>query len=226
MHKKLRENDERKGRKIGKTMRYMRWIGEDKEIKMPKIVNTLKHINKNTKIVILGTFPSEESRKSWFYHKSTNQFWPILSKLYNCKDICHLSKEHISQDTEKLIKRRMEFLTEHRIGLWDIIKSCDIKGSSDSSIKNPIYNDITTLKTECPELERIYFSSKKAFQYYQKYLKQIDNYPNLKDRVYKKWLEKIVVKDALPSPSSANARMTLTQKQEKWSMLLGLSNNK
>lgn len=193
---------------------------------MSKAENALKYIEKNTKIVILGTFPSEASRKSWFYHKPTNQFWTILSGLYHCKDICHLPKEQISQDKEKqLIERRKKFLTKHKIGLWDIIKSCDIKGSLDSSIKNPIYNDITALKTECQNLEHIYFSSKKAFQYYQKYLKQTDNYPNLKELTYKKWLEKIVIKEALPSPSSANARMTLAQKQEKWSRLLALFND-
>lgn len=183
---------------------------------MVQEINTLKYIDKTTKIIILGTFPSETSRKAFFYHKSTNQFWTILSKLYNCDDICHLSKNKISKDNEKkLIEKRKAFLTKYQIGLWDVIKKCDIKGSSDSAIKNPIYNDLASLKSECPKLEHIYFSSKKAFQFYQKYLQT-----NIKVSLYKDWLENVVIKEALPSPSSAYARMTLEQKQKKWGEML------
>ena len=182
--------------------------------------NKLKHIKKDTKIVILGTFPSEASRKTFFYHKSTNQFWTILSKLYNCNDICHLQKNEISKDNEEqLINNRKAFLKKYQIGLWDVIDKCDIDKSKDSSIKNPSYNDLASLKTECPKLEHIYFSSKKAFQFYQKYLQY-----NLKDSASKTWLENVVIKEALPSPSSANARMTLEQKQKRWGELLGLFN--
>ena len=187
---------------------------------MTQEVNKLKHIKKDTKIVILGTFPSEASRDTFFYHKSTNQFWTILSKLYNCNDICHLQKNEISKDKEKqLIDRRIKFLTKHQIGLWDVINKCDIDKSKDSSIRNPSYNDLASLKTECPKLERIYFSSKKAFQFYQKYLQD-----DLKDSASKTWLENVVIREALPSPSSANARMTLEQKQKRWGELLGLFN--
>ncbi len=182
--------------------------------------NKLKHIEKDTKIVILGTFPSEASRDIFFYHKSTNQFWTILSKLYNCNDICHLQKNEISKDNEEqLINNRKAFLKKYQIGLWDVIDKCDIDKSKDSSIKNPTYNDLASLKTECPKLEHIYFSSKKAFQFYQKYLRD-----NLKDSAIKTWLENVVIKEALPSPSSANARMTLEQKQKRWGELLGLFN--
>lgn len=182
--------------------------------------NKLKYIEKDTKIVILGTFPSEASRDTFFYHKSTNQFWTILSKLYNCNDICHLQKNEISKDKEEqLIKNRKAFLKKHQIGLWDVIDKCDIDKSKDSSIKNPTYNDLASLKTECPKLEHIYFSSKKAFQFYQKYL-----HDNLKDSAIKTWLENVVIREALPSPSSANARMTLEQKQKRWGELLGLFN--
>ena len=182
--------------------------------------NKLKYIEKDTKIVILGTFPSEASRDTFFYHKSTNQFWTILSKLYNCNDICHLQKNEISKDKEEqLIENRKAFLKKHQIGLWDVIDKCDIDKSKDSSIKNPSYNDLASLKTECPKLEHIYFSSKKAFQFYQKYLRD-----NLKDSAIKTWLENVVIREALPSPSSANARMTLEQKQKRWGELLGLFN--
>ncbi len=183
---------------------------------MAKEENKLKHIKKDTTIIILGTFPSTASRNTFFYHKSTNQFWTILSRIYKCDNICHLPKNKISENAEKqLIESRKEFLTKHQIGLWDIIEKCDIKGSSDSSIKNPNYNDLIALKSECPNLKSVYFSSKKAFQYYQKYLKQIDE-------MHKNWLEKMSNKEEhiLPSPSSANACMRLDDKIKKWEELL------
>jgi len=107
------------------------------------------------------------------------------------------------------------FLKKHKIGLWDMIKSCYVDKSKDSSIKDPEYNDLTTLKTECPQLECICFSSKKAFKYYKRYLKQVDE-------TYKNWLEKMSngEEHILPSPSSANARMGLDDKIKKWQKLL------
>ena len=127
----------------------------------------LKYIESDTKVVILGTFPSEASRDTFFYHKSTNQFWEILSKIFGDKSVEHL-KESTPDENLQLIENRKNFLKKHKIGLWDMIKSCYIDKSKDSSIKDPEYNDLTTLKTECPQLECIYFSSKKAFKHYQK----------------------------------------------------------
>ncbi len=175
----------------------------------------LKYIESDTKVVILGTFPSEASRDTFFYHKSTNQFWEILSKIFGDKSVEHL-KESTPDENLQLIENRKNFLKKHKIGLWDMIKSCYIDKSKDSSIKDPEYNDLTTLKTECPQLECIYFSSKKAFKHYQKYLKQIDKYLNLKNEVYRDWLKTKVSEMVLPSPSSAYARMRLEDKIKKW----------
>lgn len=177
----------------------------------------LKYIESDTKVVILGTFPSEASRDTFFYHKSTNQFWTMMSKIFDDKSVEHLeknkdsSKEEEKKENNALIERRKNFLKKHKIGLWDMIKSCYIDKSKDSSIKAPEYNDLTTLKTECPLLECICFSSKKAFKYYQRYLKQVDE-------AYKNWLEKMSngEEHILPSPSSAYARIGFNQKKEDW----------
>lgn len=177
--------------------------------------NELKHILQDCRIVILGTFPSEASRKAWFYHKSTNQFWPILSLIFNRPDINHLDKSQRAdkEKESKLIARRQHFLTEQHIGLWDVIKSCDIKGSSDSFIKAPVYNDLASLYMQCPHLQHIYFSSQKAFQYYQDYLRK-----NVADKGVLDWFDKMTEGEShiLPSPSSANARKTLAQKRTDW----------
>lgn len=179
----------------------------------------LKYIEPDAKVVILGTFPSEASRDTFFYHKSTNQFWKIMSKIFGDKSVEHL-KESTPDENLQLIENRKNFLKKHKIGLWDMIKSCYIDKSKDSSIKDPEYNDLTTLKTECPQLECIYFSSKKAFKHYQKYLKQIDKYLNLKNEVYRDWLKTKVSEMVLPSPSSAYARMRLEDKIKKWEYFL------
>ncbi len=180
----------------------------------------LKYIEPNAKVVILGTFPSEASRDTFFYHKSTNQFWKIMSEIFGDTPIKHLETKKNDQkpspdENLQLIENRKNFLKKHKIGLWDMIKSCYIDNSKDSSIKDPEYNDLTTLKTECPQLECIFFSSKKAFKHYQRYLKQVDE-------TYKNWLEEMSngEEHILPSPSSANARMEFNQKKEKWQKLL------
>lgn len=174
----------------------------------------LKYIEPDAKVVILGTFPSEASRDTFFYHKSTNQFWKIMSEIFGDNSIKHLTENN------QLIENRKNFLKKHKIGLWDMIKSCYIDKSKDSSIKAPEYNDLTTLKTECPQLECICFSSKKAFKYYKRYLKQVDKYPNLKDEAYISWFKKKVSETILPSPSSAFARMGSKDKRKIWQKLL------
>lgn len=180
----------------------------------------LKYIEPNAKVVILGTFPSEASRDTFFYHKSTNQFWKIMSEIFGDDSIKHLETKKNDQkpspdENLQLIENRKNFLKKHKIGLWDMIKSCYIDNSKDSSIKDPEYNDLTTLKTECPQLECICFSSKKAFKHYQRYLKQVD-------KTYKNWLEKMSngEEHILPSPSTANARMGFKDKRKKWQKLL------
>ena len=170
----------------------------------------LKYIEPDAKVVILGTFPSEASRDTFFYHKSTNQFWIMMSEIFGDKSVEHL-KESTPNENNQLIENRKNFLNKYKIGLWDMIKSCYIDKSKDSSIKDPEYNDLTTLKTECPQLECICFSSKKAFKYYKRYLKQVDE-------TYKNWLEKMSngEEHILPSPSSAFARMDSEKKRKEW----------
>lgn len=79
--------------------------------------------NQDSRILILGSFPSVKSRAgNFFYHHPQNRFWKILSNLYNY------------QSLETIIEKK-QFLLEHKIAVWDVIASCEITGSSDSSIK-------------------------------------------------------------------------------------------
>lgn len=88
--------------------------------------------NADSEILILGSFPSVKSREQNFYYgHPQNRFWKLLSKIYGKMDI-----------KLETIDEKKEFLLENHIALWDVIKSCDIKGSSDSSIRNIEVNNL------------------------------------------------------------------------------------
>ena len=179
------------------------------------IKNNLKPIiYKDTKIVILGTFPSVKSREAWYYHNPKNQFWAIMSLIFNDKSILTTNEYCNNAD---LINSRKIFLKNKQIGLWDMIESCEIDASRDNSIKNPKYNNIAALMKKCPNLKYIAFSSKKAFFYYKDYLKK-----SIKDKNIELWLKHMTNngENILPSPSSANARLNLKEKVCKWKNIL------
>lgn len=127
-------------------------------MKKNKVYHTLEpYYQKDSQILILGTMPSTKSRELGFYYMHPkNRFWKVLSMVY---------QEPIL-DT---IEAKKEFLKKHKIALWDVIQSCDIIGSSDSSITNVIANDIPSLLNKT-EIKTIYTTGKKAYQLYQKYI--------------------------------------------------------
>lgn len=123
---------------------------------MEKETHTLNPIyDEYSKILILGSFPSVQSRKKQFYYAHPqNQFWKLLSDVFN-EDI---------QD-------KIDFLKQRHIALWDVIKSCSIEGSKDSSIKNVEVNDIQTI-IQLSKIKTIFTTGKKAYQLYKKYLEK------------------------------------------------------
>ena len=122
---------------------------------MAKVIHPLKPIyNKDSKILILGSFPSVYSRLNNFYYAHPqNRFWQVLEAIF---------KEKIDD--------KIDFLLKHNIALWDVIASCDITNSSDASIKNVKGNDIKKIIEET-KINKILLNGKKAYNLYQKYLK-------------------------------------------------------
>lgn len=147
--------------------------------KASKVIHPLEPIfNQDSKILILGSMPSVKSREIGFYYSHPqNKFWNILSEIY---------QEDISND----IISRKDFLLKHQIALWDVIKSCTIIGSNDSSIKDVKINNINFLLKNS-SIEKIFTTGKKAYSLYQKYI-----FPKTK-------IEAI----PLPSTSPLNAAM-------------------
>ncbi len=152
--------------------------------------------DKNSKILILGTFPSVKSREMQFYYgHPQNRFWKLLARLTNWP-----------QPTT--IPEKKEMLLKNNIAIWDVIQSCEIAGSSDSSIKNVIANDLTQVLSDS-SITRIYANGKTAEKLYNKYVKPqtgIDVIP-------------------LPSTSPANAAYSLDRLAASWTKILEVLEN-
>ena len=144
-----------------------------------KVIHNITPIyNKESQILILGTMPSKISRDNNFYYANpTNRFWKIINHLFNV-DL-------------KNNKEKKDFLLKNNIALWDVIKSCDINGSSDASIKNVVVNDINRIIKKS-QIKNIYCTGKMSYKLFIKHFPQY-----------------ISVTTLLPSPSSANANYSL-----------------
>lgn len=147
--------------------------------------------DKDSEILILGTLPSAKSRENNFYygHKQ-NRFWKVLATL-------------LKEPVPDTIEEKKAMLLAHRIALWDVIQSCDIKGSSDSSIKNVQPTDIGMI-LEKTNITRIYANGNKAGQLYKRYQFPVTG------------IEAMV----LPSTSPANAAWSLERLCEVWYVIL------
>ena len=147
--------------------------------------------DKASEILILGTLPSVKSRENNFYygHKQ-NRFWKVLATL-------------LKEPVPDTIEEKKAMLLAHRIAMWDVIQSCDIKGSSDSSIKNVQPTDIGMI-LEKTNITRIYANGNKAGQLYKRYQFPVTG------------IEAMV----LPSTSPANAAWSLERLCEGWHVIL------
>ena len=115
-------------------------------------------IFKESRVLILGSFPSVKSREVDFYYgNKNNRFFKILEVIFD---------EKIGESKEA----KIDFLKRHKIALFDVVKSCEIVGSSDSSLIVKEVNDIGKL-IENTDIEKILLNGKKAFEIFQKYIK-------------------------------------------------------
>ena len=141
----------------------------------------------HSKLLILGSFPSVKSRESaFFYGHPQNRFWQVISS------VCGVALPETVEAKKKL-------LLQHHIALWDVIDECDIIGSSDSSIKNVIPNDISTILSSS-EVTRVFVNGKTAERLYRQYIEPTTQIK----AVY------------LPSTSPANATWKLEKLIDKW----------
>ena len=143
--------------------------------------------DENSRILILGSFPSVRSRLDGFYYgHPQNRFWKLMAALY---------KTDVLRTTEE--KKR--FLLKNGIALWDVIGSCEIKNSSDSSIRNAIPNPLERI-FEQANIVTVYTNGKTA------------------DKLYRQYYQTESV--CLPSTSPANAAWTLEKLMDAWEKIL------
>ena len=147
--------------------------------------------NKDSKALILGSFPSVRSREEgFFYGHPQNRFWRVTERIF---------KEKVPQT----ISEKKDFLIRNHIALWDVIGSCEITGSSDSSIKNVTVNDISLI-LKAADIQAIYLNGGKAYQLYKKYIFPVTKREGI----------------CLPSTSPANAAWNLDKLTEAWKKIL------
>ena len=143
--------------------------------------------NENSRILILGSFPSVKSREqSFYYGHPQNRFWRMLSGVFG-------------EQTPVSIEEKKEFLLSHAIALYDVISSCEIEGSSDSSIKNATPNDIRSI-VEGAQIEKIITNGKLAHKLYERHIASTVALPEI----------------CLPSTSPANAAFSLDRLISEW----------
>ena len=146
--------------------------------------------NKKSKILILGSFPSVKSREEgFFYGHPQNRFWKVTSAV-------------VGEAAPQTVPEKKKFLLRNHIALWDVIGSCDITGSSDSSIRNVTANDLSVILDKA-DIKQIYVNGKTAYKYYLKYSEEKTGRPAI----------------CLPSTSPANAAWSVEHLTDAWSCI-------
>ena len=147
----------------------------------------------DSRILILGSFPSVKSREQmFFYGHPQNRFWKVIAGIF---------KEPLPQT----IDEKKDLLLRHRIAVWDVIDSCDIVGSSDSSIRNVVPNDMNLILSNA-KIQGIFANGGKAHQLFVKYCHK-EGMPPL---------------GKLPSTSPANAAWNLERLTAEWKTAFGM----
>ena len=147
--------------------------------------------NMDSKVLILGSFPSLKSREQmFFYGHPQNRFWRVLAEVFSC-------------EVPQTVEEKREFILSHNIALWDVIASCEIEGSADSSIRNVVPNDLTQI-LQFADIKQIFVNGKTAEKFYNKYIKEA------------------IGKEAvcLPSTSPANAAWSQDKLVSAWKIIL------
>ena len=127
------------------------------ETKRQKIVHPIPPLyDKDSKILILGSFPSVKSREeAFFYGHPRNRFWKVLAAV-------------LKEDEPETVEEKKEMLLRHGVAVYDVIEQCSIIGSSDSSIKDVIPANLGII-VEASQIRKVYTNGKTAGKLYRKY---------------------------------------------------------
>lgn len=144
----------------------------------------------NSRALVLGTFPSVQSRQNGFYYgHPQNRFWLVIAQLCQAP-------------VPATIAQKRALLLNNRIALWDVLMQCDITGSADATIRNPMPNDIAALLHKAP-IRAVFANGQAAAALYRRHAEPLSGLPAI----------------TLPSTSPANAAWTLPKLLKAWQPL-------
>ncbi|NLL95056.1 MAG: DNA-deoxyinosine glycosylase [Thermoplasmatales archaeon] len=144
----------------------------------------------DSKILILGSFPSVKTREyGFFYGHPQNRFWPLLGRIFG-----------VALGTD--IEERKTFLLRHGLAVYDVIYRCDIVGSSDASIQNAVPSDLSPI-FKGADIRQVFCNGAAAYRYYRKYQERKTGFEAIK----------------LPSTSPANAGYSMDNLYDEWKII-------
>lgn len=149
-----------------------------------------------SEVLILGSFPSIKSREQqFFYGHPQNRFWKVVAAVFNTA-------------APVTIQEKKDFLHSNHLALWDSIYSCDIRGSSDSSVKNAVPTDLSEI-INSSKIRAVFCNGNLSGKMYVKYHEKVLNIPAI----------------VLPSTSPANASYSLDTLVTEWKCIRTVMDN-
>lgn len=121
---------------------------------MEHIIHSIEPVfDAESRVLILGTMPSPKSREVQFYYgHPQNRFWRVLAAV-------------LGEEVPRSVPEKEAMLLRHRIALWDVLAECEITGASDSSIRNPVANDLSVILGHAP-VQAVFTTGATAWKLY------------------------------------------------------------
>ncbi len=144
-----------------------------------------------SRILILGSFPSVASRAGkFFYHHPQNRFWSLMASL-------------LDEPAPESIEEKTAMLRRHHVALWDSAASCEIEGSADAAMRDVTPNDLSPIFAAA-DIRAVFCNGTAAWNIYHRYIEPQTGLPAVR----------------LPSTSPANAAWSLPRLRESWQVIL------
>ena len=121
---------------------------------MEHIIHSIEPVfDTESRVLILGTMPSPKSREVQFYYgHPQNRLWRVLAAV-------------LGEEVPQSVPEKKAMLLRHRIALWDVLAECEITGASDSSIRNPVANDLSVILDHAP-VQAVFTTGATAWKLY------------------------------------------------------------
>lgn len=121
---------------------------------MEHIIHSIEPVfDAESRVLILGTMPSPKSREVQFYYgHPQNRFWRVLAAV-------------LGEEVPQSVPEKKAMLLRHQIALWDVLAECEITGASDSSIRNPVANDLSVILDHAP-VQAVFTTGATAWKLY------------------------------------------------------------